>query len=108
MPSASVTVRIDENLKRQAETLFNDMGLNMTTAFTLFVKTVVRYNKIPFEISADPLHGGLAHLQRNKRYDEDVFAASMKQAAKDKSFLKRTFECQDDFKHVDSEVLQEW
>ncbi len=45
---------MDENLKRQVETLFEDMGLNMTTAMTIFAKAVVRQGKIPFEISADP------------------------------------------------------
>jgi DNA-damage-inducible protein J len=45
---------MDENLKRQAEMLFEDMGINMTTAFTIFVKTVVRQGKIPFEIAGDP------------------------------------------------------
>ncbi len=54
MASTSVTVRMEENLKRQAEMLFEDMGLNMTTAITLFAKAVVRQNKIPFEIIADP------------------------------------------------------
>ena len=56
MPSTSVTIRLDENLKKQVETLFNDMGLNMTTAFTIFAKAVVRQNKIPFEIAADPFY----------------------------------------------------
>lgn len=45
---------MDEKLKKQAELLFEDMGLNMTTAFTMFAKAVVRQNKIPFEITADP------------------------------------------------------
>ena len=45
---------MDENLKKQAETLFDDMGLNMTTAITIFAKAVVRQGKIPFEIAADP------------------------------------------------------
>lgn len=54
MPNASVTVRMDENLKKQAEILYEDMGLNMTTAITLFTKAVVRQGKIPFEIAADP------------------------------------------------------
>ena len=54
MATTSVTVRMDENLKRQVETLFEDMGLNMTTAMTIFAKAVVRQGKIPFEISADP------------------------------------------------------
>lgn len=54
MATTSVTIRMDENLKKQAETLFEDMGLNMTTAITIFTKAVVRQGKIPFEIAADP------------------------------------------------------
>ena len=54
MATTSVTVRMEENLKKQAEMLFAEMGLNMTTAITIFAKTVVRQGKIPFEISADP------------------------------------------------------
>lgn len=56
MATTSVTIRMDENLKKQAEVLFEDMGLNMTTAFTIFTKAVVRQGKIPFEIAADPLY----------------------------------------------------
>lgn len=56
MATTSITIRMDENLKKQAEILFDDMGLNMTTAFTMFTKAVVRQNKIPFEISADPFY----------------------------------------------------
>ena len=54
MATTSITIRMDEKLKKQAEILFEDMGLNMTTAFTMFAKAVVRQNKIPFEIIADP------------------------------------------------------
>ncbi|MDR1731384.1 MAG: type II toxin-antitoxin system RelB/DinJ family antitoxin [Synergistaceae bacterium] len=56
MATTSVTIRMDENLKKQAETLFEDMGLNMTTAFTIFTKAVVRQGKIPFEVAADPFY----------------------------------------------------
>lgn len=56
MATTSITIRMDENLKKQADILFDDMGLNMTTAFTMFIKAVVRQNKIPFEISADPFY----------------------------------------------------
>ncbi len=54
MASTSITIRMDEKLKKQAEAMFEDMGLNMTTAFTMFTKAVVRQGKIPFEIVADP------------------------------------------------------
>ena len=56
MASTSVTIRMDENLKRRSEAIFEDMGLNMTTAVTVFVKAAVRQNKIPFEISGDPFY----------------------------------------------------
>ena len=56
MATASVTIRMDEDLKREAENLFNEMGLNMTTAITLFAKTAVREGRIPFEIKVDPFY----------------------------------------------------
>ena len=42
MATTSITIRMDENLKKRAELLFDDMGLNMTTAITMFTKAVVR------------------------------------------------------------------
>ena len=54
MATTSVTIRMDEQLKRQAEVLFEDLGMNMTTAFTIFTKAAVRQGKIPFEIATDP------------------------------------------------------
>ncbi|MDO4548181.1 MAG: type II toxin-antitoxin system RelB/DinJ family antitoxin [Clostridia bacterium] len=56
MATTSVTIRMDENLKRQAESLFNEMGMNMTTAITLFTKAAVREGRIPFEIKVDPFY----------------------------------------------------
>ena len=56
MATTSITIRMDENLKKQAEIIFDDMGMNMTTAYTIFTKAVVRQGKIPFEITADPFY----------------------------------------------------
>lgn len=66
MATTSITIRMDENLKKQAEALFDEMGLNMTTAITMFAKAVVRQNKIPFEIAADPFFSetNQAHLRK--------------------------------------------
>ena len=66
MDTTSVTIRMDKNLKKQTEILLEDMGLNMTTAFTIFAKTLVRQGKIPFEIAADPFYSeaNQAHLKR--------------------------------------------
>lgn len=53
MSQTTISIRIDEELKKQAEELFAEFGMNMTTAFTIFAKAVVRERKIPFEIKAD-------------------------------------------------------
>lgn len=70
MATTSITVRIDEDLKKQVETLFNDMGLNMTTAFTIFAKAVVHQNKIPFEIAADPFYSASNQIHLKKAIED--------------------------------------
>jgi DNA-damage-inducible protein J len=44
---------MDSDLKNSAEALFKDLGLNMTTAFTIFARQAVRLHKIPFELAVD-------------------------------------------------------
>lgn len=58
MPQTTMSIRMDENLKKQFEMLCNEFGMNATTAMTVFAKAVVREKKIPFEISAsfDPFY----------------------------------------------------
>ena len=38
---ANVSIRMDDNLKKQAEDLFNDLGMNLTTALTIFLKQAI-------------------------------------------------------------------
>ncbi len=57
MAQTNVNIRMDEDLKKQFEHFCSDVGMNMTTAFCVFAKTVVREHRIPFEISnADPFY----------------------------------------------------
>lgn len=53
MASVNVNIRMDADLKTQFETFCNEVGMNMTTAFTIFAKRTVRENRLPFEVSAD-------------------------------------------------------
>jgi|BioPla2DNA2_1021312.scaffolds.fasta_scaffold81833_2 DNA-damage-inducible protein J len=46
----NVNIRMDEDLKKQAEQLFSDLGMNMTTAINVFVRQAISYGGIPFEI----------------------------------------------------------
>ncbi len=50
MGTTNVNIRMDEKLKKQAEELFADLGMNMTTAINIFVRQSVNYGGIPFEI----------------------------------------------------------
>jgi DNA-damage-inducible protein J len=49
--TTNLSIRIDRNLKEQADIIFNEMGMNLTTAITVFVRQTVRQKKIPFEIT---------------------------------------------------------
>ena len=53
MAQTSINIRIDEDLKRDFDGICDDLGLTITAAFTVFAKTVVRRQSIPFEISKD-------------------------------------------------------
>lgn len=53
---AQINFRVDDDIKRSAERTLNDIGLNMSTAITIFLKAVVRENRIPFELTADPFY----------------------------------------------------
>lgn len=48
--SVNVNIRMEEELKKQAEQLFAELGMNMTTAINVFVRQAVNYGGIPFEI----------------------------------------------------------
>lgn len=52
MAQATFSIRMDETLKKQFDSLCSDFGMSATTAFNIFAKAVVRERKIPFEISA--------------------------------------------------------
>ena len=54
--TTQVSFRIDENIKKSAESALEDMGLTMSAAITVFLKKIGREHRIPFEITADPFY----------------------------------------------------
>lgn len=79
MTTANINVRVDANLKKKADSLFNDLGLNMSSAITMFLKSAVRYDGIPFEIRRNAFNAEncktlaeynemKAHPEKYKRY----------------------------------------
>jgi len=49
--TSSVSFRIDADIKKQADELFAELGLNMTTAFNIFLRQSIREGRIPFDIT---------------------------------------------------------
>lgn len=54
--SVSITIRMDESLKRNFEKVLDDIGLSVSSAFTVFAKAVTKEHKIPFALVADPFY----------------------------------------------------
>ena len=75
MAMTKVTIRMDEELKKQAEQLFDEFGMNMTTAFTVFAKTVVREKRIPFEIGVSSINSDMLEAMKET---EEIISNPMK------------------------------
>ena len=54
MAQAMINFRMDEDLISKMEQTCNDMGISMTTAFTIFATRVTKERRIPFDVVADP------------------------------------------------------
>jgi DNA-damage-inducible protein J len=50
---ASLNIKIDRNLKKEADELFGEMGMTLTTAVNVFVRQAVHERAIPFRIHVD-------------------------------------------------------
>lgn len=56
MAQTLINFRLDEDVKKKMEETCQELGMNMTTAFTIFARKVAREKRIPFEISIDPFY----------------------------------------------------
>lgn len=56
MSQVLVNIRMEEELKKSMEQICNELGMNVTTAFTIFAKKMTREKRIPFEVSIDPFY----------------------------------------------------
>lgn len=68
MPQTTVSVRMDNELKKEFDTVCNDLGLSMTTAITILAKKMAREKRLPFEVSIDPFYSD----ENMKRLKESI------------------------------------
>ena len=75
--NATMTIRLDNELKKQAEYICAEMGLTMSSAVTIFIKRLVKERAIPFRVAADDefySENNLRHLRdAARRMDEGKY-----------------------------------
>ena len=82
--TTNLNIRTDKAIKDQADAIFNELGLNMTTAINIFLRTAIREHGIPFSLtlpSAVPARDEMSNAQFNQ-----MMAIGLQQAKTDESF----------------------
>ena len=75
MASTNLNIRTDKVVKDQAEAIFNELGLNMTTAVNMFLKTVIRQNGITLDLRLDvPNETTAAAIEEGRKFMNDPSA----------------------------------
>ncbi len=75
MSSTNLNIRTDKDVKEQAEQIFAELGLNMTTAINLFLRTAIRKRGLPFDLLLDaPNETTIAAMEEGKRLLSDPAA----------------------------------
>lgn len=64
--TVNVNFKLDGEVKKAMEEVCSELGLSMSTAFTIFARKVSREKRIPFEVSIEPFYSesNLAHIRR--------------------------------------------
>lgn len=72
MATTNISIRMDSDLKSQADALFSELGMNLSTAFNIFVRQSLRDGGIPFEIKMDqPNKETMAAMLEAERISKD-------------------------------------
>ena len=84
MSQTTMSIRIDSNLKQRFDVLCDEFGISNTAALMLFIKTVVRECRIPFEIKVDSIEESRKKaLLAFEQMREDVAAAGVQEMSLD-------------------------
>lgn len=70
MAQTSLNIRIDEDVKKQGEALFAELGMNMTTAINVFLRQAIRAGGIPFDVNTRA--DGFFNEYNQKRLDKAI------------------------------------
>lgn len=73
MKSVDITFRVEEDLKAQAELLFADLGMSLSTAFNIFLRQSIREQQIPFAISKNVPNAVTQAAMESAEQDRDLY-----------------------------------
>lgn len=72
MATTNLNIRTNKEIKEQAEQIFSDLGLNMTTAVNMFLRSTIRENGIPFDLKLEvPNEVTTAAIEEGRRIASD-------------------------------------
>ncbi len=75
MATTNLNIRTDKTIKNQAEQIFNELGLNMTTAVNIFLRATIREHGIPFELKLEtPNDTTVAAIEEGRKMMDDPSA----------------------------------
>lgn len=77
MTATNMNIRMDTEIKAQAQQLFAQFGLDMTTAINMFLRQAIRMRGIPFEIGLDPFYSK-SNIERLQKAIADVESGKAK------------------------------
>jgi len=81
MAAVNYTIRLNEADKKAAEQIFNELGLTLAAGFNIYLKAVIRQQKIPFDMALNP--PAEKKLTPAQRSDAQEFLTAMQNLAKE-------------------------
>ena len=79
MSKTSMSIRLDSEVKEQAQQVFNHLGMDMTTAINIFLRQAIQYQGLPFDVRLDEsrkLVEVLADLDQNRNMSQSFVSVS--------------------------------
>ncbi|CTJ04419.1 TPA: type II toxin-antitoxin system RelB/DinJ family antitoxin [Streptococcus pneumoniae] len=79
MSKMSISIRLDSEVKEQAQQVFSNLGMDMTTAINIFLRQVIQYQGLPFDVRLDEnrkLLQALTDLDQNRNMSQSFESVS--------------------------------
>ncbi|HEV9393128.1 TPA: type II toxin-antitoxin system RelB/DinJ family antitoxin [Streptococcus pneumoniae] len=79
MSKMSISIRLDSEVKEQAQQVFSNLGMDMTTAINIFLRQAIQYQELPFDVRLDEnrkLLQALTDLDQNRNMSQSFESVS--------------------------------